>query len=121
MEVLQAILLPFSRRKECSKCRAGLNRCLDGQRNDAEAADAGHKSRTGFTLDKETANLYDFFIGGIKAHNQRFNAAARKIGAVPAKIFGKKLQSDAASLSQTNQTGTDQALAEIKGLLGESK
>ncbi|HBW83096.1 MAG TPA: hypothetical protein DEF79_03540 [Gammaproteobacteria bacterium] len=118
--MLQGILLPFSRQQECSKCRAGLHPCLAGRRYDPEAADAYLKSRTGFTPDKKTVNICGFFIGGIKAHKRRFSATARKPRAELAEIFGKKLQTDAVNPSQTTQTRPNQALAEIKRLLGES-
>ena len=110
------MLLPFSRYEECGKCRADLHACLGCRHYDPAAADACREDRADFTLDKDRANFCDFFTVHTKAYRPHDNAAAQKARAALAEMFGEDLPAD-----DVDSIQSDQALAELKRLFGESE
>ena len=113
---LKNVLLPFSRYEECCECRAELHACLGCRHYDPAAADACREDRADFTLDKDRANFCDFFTVHTKAYRPHDNAAAQKARAALAEMFGEDLPAD-----DVDSTQSDQALAELKRLFGESE
>lgn len=113
---LKNVLLPFSRYEECGKCRADLHACLGCRHYDPAAADACREDRADFILDKDKANFCDFFTVHTKSYRPHDNAAAQKARAALAEMFGEDLPAD-----DIDSTQSDQALAELKRLFGDSE
>ena len=118
---LKNVLPPFSRYEECGKCRADLHACLGCRHYAPAAADACREDRADFTLDKDKANLCDFFTVHTKAYRHQDKAAAQKARAALAEIFGEDLPADDMDSIHSAQTEADPALAELKRLFGESE
>ena len=113
---LKNVLLPFSRYEECGRCRADLHACLGCQNYDPTAVHACREDRADFILDKDKANFCDFFTVHTKAYRPHDNAAAQKARAALAEMFGEDPPAD-----DVDSTQSDQALAELKRLFGESE
>ena len=113
---LKNVLLPLSRYEECGKCRADLHACLGCRHYDPAAVHACREDRADFILDKDKANFCDFFTVHTKAYRPHDNAAAQKARAALAEMFGEDLPAD-----DVDSIQSDQALAELKRLFGESE
>ena len=79
-------------------------------------ANACREDRADFILDRDKANFCDFFTVHTKAYRPHDNTAAQKARAALAEMFGEDLPVD-----DVDSIQSDQALAELKRLFGESE
>jgi len=119
-EALEGIILPFSRREECSHCNADQHVCLLCTEYDAAVSDACREGRADFVLDKDKANFCDFFKPHPDAYQKKDASQETEARARLAELFGDE-QGAATGDAGANisLTESEKALEELKRLFDD--
>lgn len=118
---LKNVLLPFSRREECSACNADLHVCLACKNYDSNISDACHEDRADFVLDKDKANFCDYFNANPKPHIKQDSSASLDAKAKLAELFGEDPPQELQQEGDSPQSEADKALAELKRMFGDDQ
>ena len=112
---LKNLLLPFSRYEECGKCRADLHACLGCRHYDPTPRTPAAKTGP-ISSSIKIKRIFATFSRAHESLQTPDTAAAQKARAALAEMFGEDLPAD-----DVDSTQSDQALAELKRLFGESE
>lgn len=119
-EPLKDVILPFSRREECSVCKADQHVCMLCKEYDPMVSNACREDRADFILEKEKANFCDYFKPRPNAYQRKDHHAAADARAKLADLFGDEPEEIE---NETNKnpalTESEKALEELKRLFGD--
>ena len=119
-EPLKDVILPFSRREECSVCKADQHVCMLCKDYDPTVSNACREDRADFILEKEKANFCDYFKPRPNAYQRKDQQAAAEARAKLADLFGEEPEKTESETDKTPAlTESEKALEELKRLFGD--
>ncbi len=118
---LQGLILPMSRREECTSCAADQHVCKLCINYKPSVADACREDRAEAVTDKERANFCDYFSPRPEAFEAGAISDDAKAWQQLAELFGDESPENSAEGSDNNQplSDSDAALSELEKLFNK--
>ena len=113
------LILPMSRREECSACEADQHVCRLCKHYAGQLANQCREDRAEFIADKERANFCDYFAPKTGAYQPKDVAGSRQARAQLAELFADESAADEPiNEAQNPQLTTEAAQSELEKLFG---
>ena len=118
--LLVELILPMSRREECTTCGADQHVCKMCEYYKPNMANACSEDRAELVSDKERANFCDYFLPSASAFQSGKKMQKQEARRQLAALFGDDLEQEPErDNTETDLSDADAALEELKNLLNK--